>query len=341
MKPGLDALWKTFNRCSSNTIVCGATPCSRTKKNTSRLHPPPGFFPGLISPPRIAGSISEASGVSTPHLTHMLLHSAPTGRSSGMNTTVLTYVMLLFRQLSELNSCASQWSSLPAKNTPQRACDGRLMQAPSFQFAAGGANCILWIIVPRQCLGPPEPENDMARIGIWAAFGGAGLGGAGAAEGVLISWLLELGLGVGVWSNPMRPSWVIVIAMDVVADGVYATDAVPVPFKMSPRSKSVPLMRAFACISRSYSPYFAFWASDTAIIFGSGAWISSAVARRSAVMRIRVTDERRSVSRRGIAIGVIVCAGSKIIDELALPLGRGRLVCMYWMGSPLRSHMSQ
>jgi hypothetical protein len=58
---------------------------------------PPGFLlPGFFNaPPRILGSNIFASGTSTPHRTNMLLQSAPTARSSGINTTVFTYVLVV------------------------------------------------------------------------------------------------------------------------------------------------------------------------------------------------------------------------------------------------------
>lgn len=119
--------------------------------------PPPGLGLGFNAPPRIAGSNILASGTSTAHRSHMLLQSAPTARSSGMNTTVFTYVRDVLRQSGILNKEASQLSPLLEKNTPHRASLGRLTQVPFFHFSIGRGRNVFASSSPRQCLGPPEP----------------------------------------------------------------------------------------------------------------------------------------------------------------------------------------
>jgi hypothetical protein len=137
-------------RCAYRSMQCGFA--------FLPLQPPPGFGFVFNLSPKIPGSNIFASGTSTPHFTHILLHSAPTGLSSGINTTVLTNVIVVFRQSGILNSCASQLSPLLDMNSPQRASLGRLTQVPFFQADSGGGKRICWTRLPRQCLGPPEPE---------------------------------------------------------------------------------------------------------------------------------------------------------------------------------------
>lgn len=75
------------------------------------------------------------------------------------------------------------------------------MHVPFFHASSGGGKNVFSMRLPRQCLGPPEPEYVRARIGICVLDGGCGAAmtdGVGVGLGPRTPSSLQLLLALGV-----------------------------------------------------------------------------------------------------------------------------------------------